>query len=54
MYDFFLNGFKDTPKEILLGYFASVPNIDELKQLTQQELARMYAEHCTNFAMAQK
>ena len=54
MYDFFLKGFKDTAKDVLLDHFAASPNIEELKQLSQTELARMYAEHCTSFALEQK
>lgn len=54
MYDFFLKGFKDTAKGVLLDRFAASPNIEELKQLSQTELARMYAEHCTSFALEQK
>lgn len=53
LYDFFFKGFKDTSKDILLERFAAAPNIEELKQLSQAELARMYAEHCTNFSLQQ-
>lgn len=48
LYDFFLESFKDTSKDILLGHFSNALNIDELKQLSQEELARLYAEYCTN------
>jgi hypothetical protein len=54
LYDFFLKGYEKTPKEKILEFFAKRPNIEELRKLSQFELASMYAEYCVQFAMAQK
>jgi hypothetical protein len=37
-----------------LEFFKARPNIEELKKLSQPELAAMYAEHCVNWALAQQ
>ena len=54
IYDFFLRGYKETPKEKILEFFANRPNIEHLRTLSQPELASMYAEHCVNFMLAQQ
>ncbi len=54
LYDCFLRGYEKTPKEKILEFFASRPNIEHLRTLSQPELASMYAEHCVNFALAQQ
>ena len=54
LYDFFLKSYEKTPKERILEFFENRPNLDELKKLSQPELASMYAEHCANFVLAQK
>jgi hypothetical protein len=51
LYDFFLNSYKETPKEKILEFFAGRPNLEELRALSQPELAKMYAEACVAFAM---
>jgi hypothetical protein len=43
-YDFFLSSHKDTPREQLLNLLAAAPDIEQLKKLSQPELARTYAE----------
>jgi hypothetical protein len=54
MYDFFLEGYANTPKEKILEFFKGRPNIEELKKLSQPELAKMYAEHCTSWVLAKQ
>ena len=43
-YDFFWNSYKDSPKELMLEFFAHRENIEELKQLPQKKLAEKYCE----------
>lgn len=54
LYDFFFESFKDGAKEMLLGHFKNAPNFEDLKDLPQIELARLYAEHCVRAAMYQQ
>ena len=54
LYDFFLSGYAQTPKEKILEFFQRRPNIDELRKLSQPELAKMYAEHCVNWVLARQ
>ncbi len=48
LYDFFYNCYKNSPKDTLLSFFQQSPQYGELKNLPQNELARLYAEHCVN------
>jgi len=53
MYDFFLAGYSKTPKVRLLEIMAGAQDIEELKKLSQPELASTYAERCAMSAWAQ-
>lgn len=46
LYDFFLDGYKATPKERLLEILATSPDIEDLKKFDQPQLASIYAERC--------
>ncbi len=52
LYDFYLETYKQTPKEKLLEFLAGIPNFDELVKLNQKDLASIYSEYCTNAALA--
>jgi hypothetical protein len=54
MYDFFLDSYAQTPKEKILDFFKGRPNSEELRKLSQSELAKMYAEHCVNWVLARQ
>lgn len=54
LYDFFLRSYEKTPKEKMLEFFAGRPDIEDLRKLSQPELASMYAEHCVSFALARE
>ncbi|TAK65073.1 SEC-C metal-binding domain-containing protein [Methylobacter sp.] len=51
LYDFFLNGFRETPRERLLELMADAPDIGEISKLDQPTLASIFAERCVNGAM---
>lgn len=51
LYDFFINGYKETPREKLLEFMGSAPDIEELKKLPEDELRYAYAERLTHWAM---
>lgn len=51
LYDFFLGGYKNTPRERLLELMAAAPDFGELRMLTQPQLASVYAERCTYHAL---
>lgn len=53
LYDFFLNGYRATPRARLLEMLATAPDIDELKKLDQKCLASIYAERSANTVIAQ-
>ena len=42
LYEFFLSSYKQTPKEKLLEFMASHPEIEQLRSMTQEELAKTY------------
>jgi hypothetical protein len=44
LYDFLLNYYGQTPKEVLLGHLANLKNSETLKELTQKEIAQIYCE----------
>lgn len=52
LYDFFCNGYRETPREKLLEFLAGAADIAELWKLSQPELVKIYAERCTNSALA--
>jgi hypothetical protein len=54
LYDFFLNGYHQTPRERLLELLGAGPDIAELRKLDQPSLASIYAERCVNAVMAEK
>lgn len=54
LYEFFLNGYKDTPREKLLEIMKSSPDIEELKKLPDDELRFVCAEGLTHGAMRNK
>lgn len=47
LFMFFLNGYKDTPKDKLLEFLKDSPEIEKLKCLTVEELRLIYAERVT-------
>lgn len=51
LYEFFINGYKDTPREKLLEFMHGAPDFEELKKLPCDELLFVYAEGLTNAAM---
>lgn len=52
LYDFFIKGFSETPRERLLELMASAPDIDVLRNLTKDELLSLYAERNTYAVMS--
>ncbi|MDT8376680.1 MAG: SEC-C domain-containing protein [Mariprofundaceae bacterium] len=44
LYDFFVNGYRDTPKERLLELMSNAPDISELAKLDQPQLVSIFAE----------
>lgn len=48
LFDFFMDGYKDTPKERLLEFMAGHPDIEELRTLSKEDLTEIYAERCVN------
>jgi hypothetical protein len=46
MFEFFLDSYKNTPKERLLEFMKDAPDIDTLKQMEQMEIALEYCERC--------
>lgn len=51
LYDFFYDSYKDTPREKLLEFMDGAPDIEELKELPEDELRYAYAERLTHWAM---
>ena len=51
LYEFFLNGYKDTTRDKLLEFMSSSPDIETLKTLPDDELHFIYAEGLTQTAM---
>ncbi len=52
MFEFFREGFKNAPRERILEFFASAPDIDEISQLPDDELRLVYAERHTLSVMS--
>ena len=42
--------YKNTPKEKLLEFMANYPNLDDLKEYSQEELVKIYCEGVTEAA----
>ncbi|TXI44189.1 YecA family protein [Methylophilus sp.] len=53
LYDFLYEVYKKTSKEILLNFFKDSPDYLELSQLSQDNLASIYAERCAYSAFSQ-
>jgi hypothetical protein len=51
LYDFFLNSYRQTPRERLLELMAGSPDFKEISKIDQPTLASIYAERCVNGAM---
>lgn len=51
LYAFFLESYKQTPREKLLEFMAGAPDFNELKQLSDEELRYAYAERVTYWAV---
>lgn len=51
LYEFFINSYKETPREKLLQFMNNAPDIDKLKKLADDELLFIYAERLTHRAM---
>jgi len=52
MYDFFAEAYENTPKDKLIALLTNYPDQEEIKHLSQKELAEMVAERYTYGAMA--
>lgn len=52
LYDFFCESYRHTPKDRLLEFMQGARDIDALRQLSQEELAKVYCERCTYSAVA--
>lgn len=51
LYEFFIENYKKTPREKLLEFMNSAPDIEALMKLTDDELRFVYAERLTRGAM---
>ena len=51
LYTFFIDGYKETSREKLLEFMAGAPDIEELKELSEDELRYTYAERLTHWAI---
>ena len=47
LYEFFIDGYKETPRERLLEFMADAPDVESLRSMSSQELLREYAERLT-------
>ncbi|MGB9989845.1 YecA family protein [Pseudoduganella rhizocola] len=52
LYDFFHNGYKNTPRERLLELLHGAPDLAQLEAMSQPELVSIYAERITLTALA--
>lgn len=53
-FEWILDSYKNTPKEKLIEFMKDAPDIEELRQLSQEELALEYCERITISAMNQQ
>jgi hypothetical protein len=51
LYDFFFSTYQHTRKERLLEFLAGAPDLEHLKKLSQEELAKHYCEWLTYGAL---
>ncbi|MDA0306926.1 MAG: SEC-C metal-binding domain-containing protein [Proteobacteria bacterium] len=51
LYDFFYDTYRHSSKEKLLEFMAEAPEIDELRKLSQEELAKLFCERSVYGAM---
>ncbi len=54
LYDFFFGVYKNTPKEKLFEFLKGHPDIDRLKAMCQDDLAKFYCEHLVYSALARQ
>lgn len=47
LYEFFINGYKETPRDRLLEFMAGAPDIEKLRSLPREKLLQEYAERLT-------
>jgi len=48
MFYFFLDGYRETPRERLLEFMAAAPDYEELSRLSREDLLEVYAERCAS------
>jgi hypothetical protein len=53
LYEFMLGSYRETPKERLLEFLAGYPDIERLRGLPRDELAKFYCEAVTASVVAQ-
>lgn len=51
LFDFIVEGYRDTPRERLLEFMADHPDIEELKAMSKEDLTEVYAERCAYSVM---
>lgn len=54
LFDFFLKFYKKTPKEKLLEFMNLHPDINNMKNLSQENLAVIYSEQMVHVALSKK
>jgi hypothetical protein len=54
LYEFFLSGYKNTPREKLIEFMNNSPDIIELKKMSDDELLYTYAERLTHGAISKR
>lgn len=54
LFDFMHESYKNTPKEKLLEFMSTAPDIDDLRNRTQEELSEIYCERCTYSVVAER
>ena len=47
LFDFIMDSYRDTPRERLLEFMATHPDIEDLKMMSKEDLTEIYAERCT-------
>lgn len=53
IFDFIHESYRKTPRETLLKFLEGAPDIDQLREQTQEELAIVYAERCAYATLQQ-
>jgi hypothetical protein len=54
VYAFFIDAYKESPREKLLEFMGDAPDIEELKRLPDNDLRYTYAERLTHWAMDER